>query len=98
ASFTTLVNALAELFGPHLSRTVVIVLILVAGGALLFGYRKHHEVLAVALLPLFLAWLGYSFLSVGTLYTYWYMNLMQAFVLVILFGFIKSRFPLLAKL
>ena len=54
ASFTALVDAMAELFGPHLSRTVVIGLILVAGGALLFGYRMHHEVLAVALLPLFL--------------------------------------------
>ena len=97
ASFTTLVDALAELFGPHLSRTVVIVLILIAGGALLFGYRKHHEVLAVALLPLFLAWLGYSFLSVDTLYTYWYMNLMPSFVLLILFGFLKSPFPILDK-
>jgi type IV secretory pathway VirB2 component (pilin) len=97
ASFTTLVNALAELFGPHLSRTVVIVLILIAGGALLFGYRKHHEVLAVALLPLFLAWLGYSFLAVDTLYTYWYMNLMPSFVLLILFGFLKSPFPTLDK-
>ncbi|HSE24379.1 MAG TPA: hypothetical protein VLB68_22115 [Pyrinomonadaceae bacterium] len=97
ASFTTLVNALAELFGPHLSRIVVIVLILVAGGALLVGFRKHHEVLAVALLPLFLAWLGYSFLSVGTLYTYWYMNLMPSFVLLLLFGFIKSPFPILDK-
>ena len=97
ASFTSLVDALAELFGPHLSRTVVIVLILVAGGALLFGYRKHHEVLAVALLPLFLAWLGYSFLSVGTLYAYWYMNLMPSFVLLILFDFIKSPFPILNK-
>jgi len=97
ASFTTLVDALAQLFGPHLSRTVVIVLILIAGGALLFGYRKHHEVLAVALLPLFLAWLGYSFLSVDTLYTYWYMNLMPSFVLLILFGFLKSPFPTLDK-
>ena len=97
ASFTALGDALAELFGPHLSRTVVIVLILVTGGALLFAYRKHHEVLAVALLPLFLTWLGYSFLSVGTLYTYWYMNLMPAFVLLILFGFNKSPFPILDK-
>lgn len=97
ASFTTLVDALAELFGPHLSHTVVIMLSLVAGGALLFGFRKDHEVLAVALLPLFLAWLGYSFLSVGTLYTYWYMNLMPSFVLLILFGFIKSPFPILNK-
>ena len=97
ASFTTLVAALAELFGPHLPRTVVIVLILIAGGAVLFGYRKHHEVLAVALLPLFVAWLGYSFLSVGTLYTYWYMNLMPSFVLLILFGFTKSSFPILDK-
>jgi hypothetical protein len=97
ASFTALVNALAELFGPHLSRTVVIGLILVAGGALLFAYRMHHEILAVALLPLFLVWLGYSFLSVGTLYTYWYMNLMASFVLLILFGFTKSRFPILDK-
>ena len=96
-SFTTLVDKLAELFGPHLSRTVVIVLILVAGGSLLFGYRKHHEILAVALLPLFVAWLGYSFLSVGTLYTYWYMNLMPSFVLLILFGFMKSPFPILNK-
>ena len=93
ASFTALVDALAELFGPHLPRAVVIVLILAAGGALLFEFRRHHEVLAVALLPLFLAWLGYSFLSVGTLYTYWYMNLMPSFVLLILFGFIKSPFP-----
>jgi hypothetical protein len=97
ASLTTLVGSLAELFGPHLSRTVVIVLILIAGGSLLFGYRKHQEILAVALLPLFLAWLGYSFLSVGTLYTYWYMNLMPSFVLLILFGLIKSPLPLLNK-
>jgi len=97
ASFTALVDAMAELFGPHLSRTVVIGLILVAGGALLFGYRMHHEVLAVALLPLFLVWLGYSFLSVGTLYTYWYMNLMPSFVLLTLFGFTKSPFPILNK-
>ena len=97
ASITALVDAMAELFGPHLSRTVVIGLILVAGGALLFGYRMHHEVLAVALLPLFLVWLGYSFLSVGTLYTYWYMNLMPSFVLLILFGFTKSPFPILDK-
>lgn len=97
ASFISLVDALAELFGPHLSRTVVILLILVAGGALLFGFRKHHEVLAVALLPLFLAWLGYSFLSVGTLHTYFYMNLMPSFVLLILFGFIKSPFPIFDK-
>jgi len=96
-SFITLINALAELFGPYLSPTVVIVLILVAGAALLFGFRKHHEILAVALLPLFLTWLGYSFLSVGTLYTYWYMNLMPSFVLLILFGFIKSPFPILNK-
>jgi hypothetical protein len=98
ASFIALVDAFAELFGPHLSRTVVIGLILVAGGALLFGYRMHHEVLAAALLPLFLVWLGYSFLSVGTLYTYWYMNLMPSFVLLILFGFTKSPFPLLDKI
>jgi hypothetical protein len=97
ASFITLMDALAELFGPHLSRAVVIVLILVAGGALVFEFRKHQDVLAVALLPLFLAWFGYSFLSVGTLYTYWYMNLMPSFVLVILFGFIKSPFPRLNK-
>src|ERR1044071_6416546 len=97
ASFTTLVHRLAELFGPHLSWIVVTVLILVAGGSLLFGYRKHHDILAVALLPLFLAWLGCSFLSVGTLYTYWYMNLMPSFVLLILFGFTKSRFPILDK-
>jgi hypothetical protein len=98
ASFITLIGALAELFGPHLSRIVVIALILVAGGALLLEYRKNHEILAVALLPLFLAWLGYSFLSVGTLYTYWYMNLMPSFVLLILFGFIKTPFPLLDKI
>ncbi len=98
ASFTTLVDALAELFGPHLSRAVVIVLILAAGGSLLIGYRKNHEILAVALLPLFLAWLGYSFLSVGTLYTYWYMNLMPSFVLLVLFGFIESPFPKLDKI
>ena len=97
ASFIALVDALAELFGPHLSRIVVILLILVPGGALLFEYRKHHEVLAVALLPLFLAWLGYSFLSIGTLYTYWYMNLMPSFVLLILFGFLRSPFPRLNK-
>jgi hypothetical protein len=97
ASFIALVDALAELFGPHLSRTVVIGLILVAGGALLFAYRMHHAILAVALLPLFLTWLGYTFLSVGTLYTYWYMNLMAAFVLLILFGFTKSPFPILDK-
>ncbi len=97
ASFTTLVDALAELFGPHLSRTLVIVLILVAGGALLIGYRKNHEILAVTLLPLFLTWLGYSFLSVGTLYTYWYMNLMPSLVLLILFGFMKSSFYKLDK-
>jgi hypothetical protein len=97
ASFTTLVDALAELFGPHLSRSVVIVLILIAGGALLYGYRTHHEILAVALLPLFLTWLGYSFLSVGTLYTYWFMNLMPSFVLLLLFGFIKSPFRGLNK-
>jgi type IV secretory pathway VirB2 component (pilin) len=97
ASFTALVDALAELFGPHLSRTVVVCLIVVAGGALLFGYRMHHAVLVVALLPLFLVWLGYSFLSVGTLYTYWYMNLMPSFVLLILFGFLKSPFPILNK-
>ena len=97
ASFAALVDALAELFGPHLSRTVVIGLILVAGGALLFGFRKHHEVMAVALLPLFLAWLGYSFLFVGTLYTYFYMNLMPSFVLLILFGFTKSPFPIFDK-
>ncbi len=97
ASFTALIGALAELFGPHLSRVVVVVLILVVGGALLFGYRKHHEILAVALLPLFLAWLGYSFLSVGTLYTYWYMNLMPSFVILILFGFFKSPLPKLDK-
>jgi len=96
-SFTTLVDRLAELFGPHLSRSLVIVLILVAGGTLLIGYRKNHEILAVALLPLFLTWLGYSFLSVGTLYTYWYMNLMPSFVLLILFGFMKSPFPTLNK-
>jgi hypothetical protein len=98
ASFITLVNALAELFGPHLSRTLVIVLIAVAGGVLLVGYRKNHEVLAVTLLPLFLTWLGYSFLSVGTLHTYFYMNLMPAFVLLILFGFMKSPFPTLDKI
>jgi len=98
ASFITLAGALAELFGPHLSRSLVIVLILVAGGTLLCGYRKYDEILAVGLLPLFLAWLGYSFLSIGTLYTYWYMNLMPAFVLVILFGFIKSPFPPVARL
>src|SRR6185437_9058505 len=40
ASFITLAGALAELFGPHLSRSLVIVLILVAGGTLLYGYRK----------------------------------------------------------
>jgi hypothetical protein len=97
SSFITLADALAELFGPHLSRTVVITLILLAGSALLFGYRRHHEVLAVALPPLFLAWLGYSLLSVGTLYTYWYMNLMPSFVLLILFGFMKSPFPILEK-
>jgi hypothetical protein len=93
ASFTSLVDALAELFGPHLSRSVVIVLILMASGSLLFGFRKHHEVLAIALIPLFLAWLGYSFLSVGPLYTYFYMNLMPSFVLLILFGFTRSPFP-----
>lgn len=98
ASFTALVDALAELFGPHLSRAVVIVLILVAGGTLLYEFRKHHEILAVALLPLFLTWLGYSFLSVGPLYTYFYMNLMPAFVLLILFGFIKSPFPTFNKI
>lgn len=97
ASFIRLVDALAELFGPHLSRSVVIILILVAGGVLLFGYRKHHEILAAALLPLFLTWLGYSFLSVGTLYTYWYMNLMPSFVLLMLFGFTKSSLPILDK-
>lgn len=97
ASFITLVDALAELFGPHLSRTVVIVLILVAGGSLLIGYRKNHEIVGIALLPLFLAWLGYSFLSVGTLYTYWYMNLMPAFVLLLLFGLLKGPFPKLDK-
>lgn len=98
ASFITMVGALAELFGPHLSRSLLIVLILVAGASLIFGYRKLHEILAVGLLPLFLGWLGYSFLSVGTLYTYWYMNLMPAFVLLILFGFIKSPFPTVAKI
>jgi hypothetical protein len=97
ASLKALVDALAELFGPHLSRTLVIVLILVAGGALVIGYRKNHEILAVTLLPLFLTWLGYSFLSVGTLYTYWYMNLMPSFVLLVLFGFMKSPFPTLNK-
>ena len=98
ASFSTLVGSLAELFGPHVSRSLLIVLILVAGAATAVGYRKHYEILAVGLLPLFLAWLGYSFLSVGTLYTYWYMNLMPAFVLLILFGFIKSPFPTVAKI
>ena len=96
-SFTTLADALAELFGPHLSRTVVIVLILLTGGVLLFGWRKHHDVLGIALLPLVLTWLGYSFLSVGTLYTYWYMNLMPSVVLLVLFGFTKSPFPTFAK-
>ncbi len=97
ASFTALVDALAELFGPHLSRIVVIGLILVAGASLAFAYRTYHAVLAIGLLPLFLVWLGYSFLSVGTLYTYWYMNLMPAFVLLILFGFLKGPFPLVSK-
>jgi hypothetical protein len=96
-SLKQLLDSMIELFAFPLGRVLMLLIIGLATAGLISRWKEQRDMLAVGLLPLVLAWLGYSLLQVGTLYTYWYMNLMPAFLLLVLFGFLQNSSDALKK-
>ncbi len=97
SSFTYLTDSMRELFHFPLGRSLIIIIFGLAIAGIISNYQSHKDILAVSLIPLLLAWIGYSFLLIGMPDTYWFMNLMTPFMLLVVFGCFQSSFVVLRK-
>lgn len=97
SSFNYLMDSMRELFHFPVGRSLTLIIVGLAIAGIIYKYQSHRDILAVSLIPLLLAWSGYSFLLIGTPDTYWFMNLMTPFMLLVVFGCFQSSFVALRK-